>query len=210
MLDNKGFDLWSKDYDKSVERSSKEYPFDGYYEILNYIYNSITNRKTSKVLDIGFGTGLLTHRLYEDGVNIFGIDFSQGMVDIAKKKMPNGVFIQHDFNLGIPVEIKDERFDYIISSYAIHHLEDDKKVQFIGRLKDLLVRDGKIIIGDVGFKTKNQLLECRNYNLDKWDEDEIYIVEEKIIPELRKNGVNGSYAQISSCAGIIEVDCDFT
>lgn len=49
------------------------------------------------------------------------------MIDIAKEKMPNGLFIQSDFNLGIPSELAHEKFDYIISSYAIHHLNNEKK-----------------------------------------------------------------------------------
>ncbi|MPQ45318.1 class I SAM-dependent methyltransferase, partial [Clostridium tarantellae] len=175
MLDNKGFDLWAKEYEKSVEKSSNEYPFDGYYDVLNYVYNSVNNKKFKKILDIGFGTGLLTSKLYEDGAKIFGIDFSKTMIDIAKKKMPNGVFIQRDFNLGIPSELTSERFDYIISSYAIHHLSDDKKVEFIYELKNLLNKDGMIIIADVAFKSEQDLLECKRDNLNKWDEDEIYM-----------------------------------
>lgn len=206
LLDNKGFDLWAREYDKSVEKSSNEYPFDGYYDVLNYIYNSIINKESKKILDVGFGTGLLTSKLYEDGAKIFGFDFSQAMIDIAKEKMSNGLFIQRDFNLGIPPELESEKFDYIISSYAIHHLNDDKKVEFISKLKDLLNEDGKIIIADIAFKTVNNLIECKSKNLNKWDEDEIYMIEEKIIPSLYKNNVNAKYTQISSCAGVLEVD----
>lgn len=43
MLDNKGFDLWADGYDKSVNISDNDstYPFAGYKEILNIIYNEI-------------------------------------------------------------------------------------------------------------------------------------------------------------------------
>ena len=206
MLDNKGFDLWAKEYDKSVKKSSNEYPFDGYYDVLNYVYNSVINKESKKILDVGFGTGLLTSKLYEDGANIFGIDFSKKMIDIAKQKMPNGVFIQRDFNLGIPSELKCEKFDYIISSYAIHHLSNDKKVEFIVQLKDLLNENGKIIIADVAFRTEENLLQCKRENLNKWDEEEIYMVEDKVVPALYKNNIEAGYTQISSCAGILEID----
>lgn len=205
MLDNNEFDLWAKYYDKSVEKNSNKYPFDGYYNVLNYLYNSITNIKSKKILDIGFGTGLLTNRLYRDGAKIFGIDFSKEMINIAKAKMPDGVFIQKDFNLGIPSELTGEKFDYIISSYAFHHLDDNKKIDFICKLKNLLYEDGKIIIGDVAFKSRKDLLECKRHNLTEWDEDEIYIIEDEIVPLLYQNNININYKQISSCAGILSI-----
>lgn len=205
MLDNKGFDLWAKDYDKSVEKSSNEYPFDGYYEVLSYVYNSVDEKKSKNILDIGFGTGALTNKLYQDGGNVFGMDFSQNMIDIAKEKMPNGVFVKQDFNLGVAKEFQNIKFDYIISSYAIHHLDNDKKVEFIGELKNLLKEDGKIIIADVAFETEDILNKCKYENIDKWDEDEIYMVEENIVPALGKSGISVVYKQLSSCAGVLEI-----
>lgn len=126
MLDNKGFDLWADGYDKSVQLSEEnnEYSFAGYKDVLNYVYN-IVKEKTGSLLDIGFGTGVLTKRLYDEGYIITGIDFSQGMIEIAKEKMPNANLICYDFTRGLPDELKKESFDWIISTYAIHHLNDD-------------------------------------------------------------------------------------
>lgn len=205
MLDNIGFDIWSKDYDKSVEESSREYPFDGYYEVLNQVYNSIDYKAGRKILDVGFGTGLLTNKLYEDEARIYGMDFSQGMIDIAKEKMPEGTFIQWDFNDGIPPMLKDMKFDYIVSSYAIHHLTDEKKVEFIGELKQLLNLGGKIIIADVAFERQQDLDACKEASVGKWDEDEIYMVVDELTKSLTEKELNCRYKQISSCAGILEI-----
>lgn len=205
MLDNIGFDIWAKDYDKSVEASSREYPFDGYYEVLNTVYNSIDCKAGKSILDIGFGTGILTNKLYEDGARIYGMDFSQGMIEIAKSKMPGGTFIQWDFNNGIPPRLKEMGFDYIVSSYAIHHLSDEKKVEFIGELKQVLNPSGKIIIADVAFENLQDLNACKEISGDSWDEDEIYMVAEELVKNLKDKGINCSYKQISSCAGILEI-----
>lgn len=205
MLDKDGFDIWSRDYDKSVEASSREYPFDGYYEVLNQVYNSIDCKAGRRVLDVGFGTGVLTNKLYEDGARIYGMDFSQGMIDIAKSKMPEGTFIQWDFNNGVPPRLKDLKFDYIVSSYAIHHLNDEKKVEFIGQLKQLLNSNGKIIVADVAFENQNDMEKCKEISGDKWDEDEIYMVADELIKSLTDKEIRCSYRQISSCAGILEI-----
>lgn len=43
MLNNKGFDLWADDYDKSVGVSDEDrtYPFAGYKDILNKICSNV-------------------------------------------------------------------------------------------------------------------------------------------------------------------------
>ena len=103
MLDNKGFDLWADDYDKSVGLSDDDnsYPFAGYKEILNQIYSEVLSLKTKKVLDIGFGTGTPTSSLYEKGIEIYGQDFSKEMFDIAKEKMPHAKLYFKDFSHGL-------------------------------------------------------------------------------------------------------------
>lgn len=37
MLDSKGFDQWAGEYDESIEKYSNGYPFEGYYNVLEYI-----------------------------------------------------------------------------------------------------------------------------------------------------------------------------
>ena len=79
MLDNKGFDLWADGYDKSVQLSeeNEEYPFAGYKDVLNEIYNVVHTKGKAKILDIGFGTGVLTKKLYDDGYEICGTGSGQ-------------------------------------------------------------------------------------------------------------------------------------
>lgn len=205
MLDNRGFDLWADGYDKSVELSEEdnEYPFAGYKDVLGTIYSTIHRKEKAKILDIGFGTGVLTKKLYDDGYEVYGIDFSERMIEIAKEKMPLANLFQYDFSKGLPKEIENTKFDYIISTYAIHHLEDKDKIEFINTLKKHLYSDGEIIVGDVAFETRELLEKCKVESGDYWDDEEIYIV----FNELKSNFIkdNISFAPISHCAGIIQL-----
>ena len=90
MLNQKGFDLWADGYDKSVGLSDEEncYPFAGYKRLLGRIYEIVRQKGTPTVLDLGFGTGVLTARLYEAGCRVYGQDFSQRMIELAREKMP--------------------------------------------------------------------------------------------------------------------------
>lgn len=206
MLDSKGFDLWADGYDKSVNLSEEnnEYPFAGYKEVLNRIYNQAREKENSKILDIGFGTGILTTQLYKAGCTIIGIDFSKKMIEIAQPKMPNAKLINWDFSRGLPKEIKHHCFDFIISTYAIHHVTDIQKISFIKSLASLINKNGKILIGDVSFDTRNEYNESREKYHQIWDDDEIYFVAEEI-----KNKLNNEYlceyTKISHCAGILTI-----
>lgn len=204
MLDNKGFDLWADGYDRSVDISDEDntYPFAGYKKVLAGIYEAIRKGKGNRVLDIGFGTGVLACKLYENGYDITGIDFSQRMIQIAQEKMPSARLIQHDFSKGLPVDLADSKFDAIICTYAIHHLDDDAKIDFLKELQTYLNPAGRIYIGDVAFGTREELDACRERCGDEWDEDEFYIVAE----EIKKEICDAQFENISCCAGILTLD----
>lgn len=201
-MDNKGFDLWADGYDKSVRLSeeSNEYPFAGYKDVLNFVYN-IVKERTGALLDIGFGTGVLTKRLCDEGYMITGIDFSQRMIEIAKDKMPNANLICYDFTKGLPEELKGKSYDWIISTYAIHHLTDNEKLAFINDLLNLLNPNGAIVFGDVAFETREGLEKVRKEYSDLWDEDEFYLVAEEIKDKLPDKEVQ--FVEISFCAGVM-------
>lgn len=200
MLESTGFDLWANEYDKTVRLSDEanEYPFAGYKDVLNTIYKRIRNGNGKTILDIGFGTGILSKKLYDEGVEIFGIDFSQEMIKLAKEKMPNATLYQYDFSKGLPYQFDEKKFDYIICTYAIHHLTDTEKLHFIRKLKNRLAPGGEILLGDVAFETNQALEECEKKAGDEWDDEEFYIVAE----ELTKDFPDMIFEKISFCSGV--------
>jgi len=205
MLNNKGFDLWANGYDQAVNLSEEAdvYPFAGYRDVLNEIYSAVHKRKTACILDIGFGTGVLTKKLYDDGYKIYGIDFSARMIEIAKEKMPNAVLIQQDFAKELPKELVDKQFDVIVSTYAIHHLADAEKAELITHLLKCISADGMILIGDVAFETRSELNACKKTSGNKWDTDEIYIVFEELKQHIKV--ANMHFDKISHCAGVVTI-----
>ena len=201
MLNCKGFDLWADGYDKTVGISDEEstYPFSGYKEVLGFIFKAIMETTNAVVLDIGFGTGTLTTKLYEQGCSIFGQDFSARMIALASEKMPNAHLYQGDFSKGLVEPLQNRHYDYIVATYSLHHLTDAQKSVFLTELRDHLKENGKIMIGDVAFETRKDLERCRLAAGGAWDDEEIYFVAE----ELRKDLPGISFMQVSDCAGIL-------
>ena len=203
MLNNKGFDLWADDYDKSVGLSDEDgtYPFAGYKAILNAIYNRVLSASSKSVLDIGFGTGTLTSKLYEQGCMIYGQDFSDRMIELAQAKMPNSKLFQGDFSNGLAEPLVQQKYDAIIATYSLHHLTDCQKVTFLKSLRMLLNEGGCIYIGDVAFESREALQKCMDEVGDEWDDDEIYFVYD----ELRLHFPTMKFEQMSNCAGLISL-----
>ena len=203
MLNNTEFDLWADGYDKTVGLSDEAdtYPFAGYRKILASIFRTVLEVPNAAVLDIGFGTGTLTARLYERGCSIYGQDFSSRMLELAAAKMPNAHLYQGDFSKELAEPLRNRRYDFIIATYALHHLTDPQKVAFLSSLRGQLNEGGKLLIGDVAFKTRADLEQCRRDAGADWDPDEIYFV----FDELKPFFPSLSFQQVSRCAGIMSL-----
>lgn len=201
MLDKTGFDLWADDYDKAVGISDEEktYPFARYKDVLGRIFQTIIEKQNATVLDIGFGTGTLTTKLYERGCVIYGQDFSSRMIDLAIRKMPDANLYQGDFTQGLAEPLYHQSYDFIVATYSLHHLTDEQKLAFLHTLQDRLKENGQILIGDVAFETREKLNQCREAAGDEWDDEEIYFV----VDELKSAFPNLSFTQVSYCAGIL-------
>lgn len=201
MLNSNGFDVWADGYDESVRLAdeSDAYPFAGYAAILKEIYGRVCASGAKAVLDIGFGTGTLAGQLYQQGCDVFGQDFSSRMIQLAQGKMPRAKLYQGDFSLGLVQELKQQRYDAIIATYALHHLTDEQKVAFLQELLPLLQDNGCIYVGDVAFATRAQLEQCKAQAGDDWDASEIYFIYDELkqaFPQLR-------FEPVSHCAGLL-------
>lgn len=116
MASKNHYDSLAPLYDSVIGKnnSSKKFLLNAAQKYLN---------KNSDVLELGCGTAenLLP---FSKNYNIAGIDISEGMLKIAKKKIPAGKFYRGDisgFNL-------DKKFDFIFCMYdTINHLENFKK-----------------------------------------------------------------------------------
>ena len=151
------------------------------------------------MLDIGFGTGTLAARLYQQGCVIFGQDFSARMLEIASAKMPQARLYQGDFSRGLVPQLQEQTFDFITATYSLHHLTLEGKRDFLMQLRRQLAPEGEILIGDVAFRTRTELEACRKTAGSAWDDEEIYFVLEELLPffpDLR-------YEKISDCAALM-------
>ncbi len=97
-----------------------------------------------RVLDLGTGDGRLLALLKQGRPEIVGVgvDFSEVMLDAARERFAGDQrveLVQHDLSEPLPAL---GRFDAVISSFAIHHLEHDRKRSLYREAFDLLEPGG--------------------------------------------------------------------
>jgi tRNA (cmo5U34)-methyltransferase len=95
-----------------------------------------------RVLDLGTGDGRLLAlvKLSNPSVDGVALDFSDPMIEQAKKRFSNDkhvTIIKNDFSLPLPAK-KLGRFDAVVSSLAIHHLVHLRKEQLYSEIFNLL------------------------------------------------------------------------
>jgi malonyl-CoA O-methyltransferase len=91
-----------------------------------YLYPQLANIKAQNIFDCGCGTGRIAHWLHRQHPKaaITGADFSEGMLKKAREKdAQSGIDWQHA-NLNLPFPFSSDKFDLVVSSLVIEHIND--------------------------------------------------------------------------------------
>ena len=116
------FDDWIHSYDASVAGDDPEYRdvFLGYENILN----TVANEAFGTVLEFGTGTGNLTSKLVDRGLEIIGIEPNDVMRQMTATRFPSTEITDGDL---LDFETKGVPIQSIVSTYVFHHLTDIEK-----------------------------------------------------------------------------------
>jgi putative AdoMet-dependent methyltransferase len=121
----------------------------GYRDVLRWVIGQAHIRPTSRVLELGSGTGNLSALIANCG-ELVCVDVSEKMEALAKLKvrhLANRRFIKADI-----LEVFTQKlgtFDAVISTYAVHHLTEQEKQQLFSLLFDRLAPGGSAVFGDL-------------------------------------------------------------
>jgi len=79
-------------------------------------------KKGRRVLELGCGTGIYTEELARTGAEIFAVDISQNMLNIAKQALnaKNVFFRQADVNR---LPFASQSFDSVVGAYVLQYLD---------------------------------------------------------------------------------------
>lgn len=133
------------DYDSFAQAYSAENEtnlVNAYYE-RPAMLNLARNVAGRRILDAGCGSGPLFAELRERGAIVTGIDASTGMLELARRRLGAGADLRRA-DLADPLPFPDARFDDVVSSLALHYLEDWGPT--LSELRRVLAPGGRLIV----------------------------------------------------------------
>ncbi len=116
-------------------------------EIAEAIIENIRLNKNMHLLDMGAGTGLLSFFLSEYVEKITALDNSASMLEVFKNKQNHFACKTQILYADITKDKIDNKFDGIISSMTLHHIENTKEL--LKKLRSLLKPGGFIALADL-------------------------------------------------------------
>jgi ubiquinone/menaquinone biosynthesis C-methylase UbiE len=93
---------------------------------LEYSYHLLGDARAKRVLDLGCGKGENTIQLVNRGAQVTGVDISDSLIEIAKRRMRvNGFTEGFDFKACSAHEMPfaNESFDIVFGMAVLHHLD---------------------------------------------------------------------------------------
>jgi len=115
--------------------------------IAELIVKNIKFSPDMEVMDLGAGTGLLSYFIAPYVAKIVAVDNSPSMLDEFKAKALEFDSETEVLEADISTQEIDRKFDGIISSMTIHHVEDTKAL--FSKLYTMLNKNGFIAIADL-------------------------------------------------------------
>lgn len=114
---------------------------------LSFLRDYIKNG--DRVLDLGCGNGRLMELFRDKDVEYIGIDNSERMIEIAKRKFQTPKFrIDSKFIVadGLSLPFPDEYFDKIFSVAILHHIPSKElRLKFLQEARRVLKQDGAVV-----------------------------------------------------------------
>ena len=134
-------------FDKKAQNwDSGDIRVNGAKKIADAIEQKIDLTQDMEVLDFGVGTGLLGFEIAKKVKQVYGVDTSAGMLEKLQEKNSdalNIIPIQQD----IVKEPLTQKFDGIVSSMTLHHVENLE--EFFATIRENLKENGFTAIADL-------------------------------------------------------------
>ena len=160
------YDQLSSKYSELIVKCVPRYP-ELIYNMFQYIPEKFSPKR---ILDLGCGTGNLTDQIFKKypEAEIDALDISEEILNESRRRFnhtPNIRYIQADFK---SLHLPPGSYDLVMSSIAIHHIEDTEKIKLYKEVFQALSPGGIFIFAD---QTRGITDEIYKKNISCWKEE---------------------------------------
>ncbi len=133
---NNLYDSWAPHYDSDANPTR-----DGAATVLR---QKLKDLSVETIVELGCGTGVNTAWLADRAESVVAIDFSDGMLEIARQRVPSDDvhFLQHDINKPLPVD--PAIADLVVITLVLEHIEAIEPV--FGEAARILKQGGELVV----------------------------------------------------------------
>ncbi|GAA1655131.1 class I SAM-dependent methyltransferase [Actinoplanes couchii] len=112
--------------------------------ILGLFAEVLRARPAGPVADVGCGPGRISGYLREQGLDVFGIDLSPGMVEVARREHPG---IRFDEGSMTALDVADGSLAGVLAWFSLIHVPDDEVPGVLAEFRRVLRPGGALLVG---------------------------------------------------------------
>ncbi|MDQ0191785.1 MerR family transcriptional regulator [Paenibacillus wynnii] len=172
------FDARAEIHDEIVLNEASEYK--DYGAALALTVQWLAPIHGEKGLDIGTGTGNLAEKLIAHGAIMAGVDQSKEMLKLCRLKLPA---LETKLGNFLAIPYLDHKFDFVVSSFAFHHLTESQQALAIEEMRRVLKPHGRICITDCMIMDEDPTGDGSETRLIKLFETKGYLTKHQRINE---------------------------
>ncbi|MBI5099813.1 MAG: methyltransferase domain-containing protein [Nitrospirae bacterium] len=155
------------------------------YEVVGF-----TNAGTgSKILDVGTGTGKQAFSFAKKGYDVIGIDLSEAMLKVARRKNRYGN-VKFEAADAVNLPFEDNSFDVSCVSFALHDMFLTIRERALKEMARVTKTKGTIVVIDYALP-ENKIKKFLIYHIVKLYEGKYYMefIKSDLKALLRKSGI---------------------
>jgi ubiquinone/menaquinone biosynthesis C-methylase UbiE len=135
------YDEVADDYTRLLNDSLANSPMDR--AVLQLFAESVTSNGCGRVADVGCGPGRITAHLHDLGLDVFGIDLSPAMINVARHDHPD---LRFDEGSMTALDIEDEELAGVVAWYSVIHTPPDDHPHIYAELSRVLKPEGRLVV----------------------------------------------------------------
>jgi demethylmenaquinone methyltransferase/2-methoxy-6-polyprenyl-1,4-benzoquinol methylase len=137
----------------------------GWEEDVAALCGVVAELPPARTLDVACGTGFLTRFLRGP---VTGLDASEGMVEIARSRMPESRFVVGD---GLSLPFADGEFDRVFTGHFYDHLQPGERERFLAEARRVA---GELVVADSALRGEDEPVQWQERVLNDGSRHTIY------------------------------------